>query len=209
MYTIKLKLPQTLRPVTADDKDILPDEDIILQMDKVKNNKIVEGYTLFTDIDREHVYKLYAEINIDNDRLWSLFKALMMTMPEDLKLIIGHKDDDNDELYHSEYYDKYTLYNKLEPYSKEFTQDGFLKFGVGYHSKTYSEEVFISCAKYIQYWGMNRERFQDIMHKYSLYEVKGMEFIDSYPMVTTVLHFFDNEALATNEILAKLKKENK
>lgn len=208
MYTIKLKLPQTLRPVTAEDRDVLSDEDIMLQINEAENNKIVEGYRLFTDIDSKHVFKFYAEVNIDNDRLWSLFKALMIAMPEDLKLIIGHKDDDNDELHHGEYCDKYTLHNKLEPYSKELTQDGFLKFGVGYNSEDYSEEVFVTCAKYIQYWGMNRERFQNIMHKYSLYEVKDMELIDSYPMVTTVLQLFDDKVLETYEVLAKLKEED-
>jgi hypothetical protein len=62
-------------------------------------------------------------------------------------------------------------------------------------------EVFIRKAKYIQYWGTDRDLFSQIMMKYNLDEVKDLNFVDEYPMVTESLI----NASTTSEIIADLK----
>lgn len=106
------------------------------------------------------------EINIDNDRLWQNFKTFLFSMPDMISLIVGHKDDNLNELYYSDYQEKYKVYSKLEEYEGELVQDGFLKFGVIHQTDNYLEEVFIYNAKYIQYWGMDRKKFLNIMNHF-------------------------------------------
>ncbi|WP_146106004.1 hypothetical protein [Apibacter adventoris] len=87
------------------------------------------------------------EINIDNDRLWQNFKTFLFSMPDMISQIVGHKDDNPNELYYSDYQEKYKVYSKLEEYECELVQDGFLKFGVIHLIDNYLEEVFIHNAK--------------------------------------------------------------
>lgn len=203
---IKLKLPKTISLAAIN--DMPQNEDAILRLQQVQNNNIVEGYTFIENEDEKYPYKFYAEINIDNDRLWSLFKTLMMSMPEYQSLLTGHKDDNNNEVVCNDYTDKYTIYNRIEKYEKELTLDGFLQFGVIHQADDYMEEVFVCSPKYIQYWGMNVEHFMKVVDSYWLHEVENLEFIDSYPMVTKSLSYIDADALPTDEILKALREDN-
>lgn len=201
----KLQLPQTIRLVTLDDPAI--PEIHKSSIEAAENNNIVEGYILYNNLPEGAIYKVYAEINIDNDRLWTLFKKMLMTMPDEVSLITEHKDDEPNEAVLGAYGDKYSLLNKLEKYEKELAQDGFMRFGVIHNTAVYLEEVFVHNAKYIRYWGMDLESFENLMVEFSLYPIDNLEFVDSYPMVTTVLTEFDRSVLRTEELLAVLRNE--
>lgn len=202
---IKLKLPETLQLATL--KDAPKQEDIIAKIKASENNNIIEGYRIEENSNTNYPYIFFAEINIDNDKLWALFNTMLLSMPDEISLITGHKDDMVDEVHYSNYQDKYTLYNKIEKYEKELTKDGFLQFGIIHQTDNYLEEVFVHSAKYIQYWGMDNNRFVDLMHKFSLYEVDNLEFIDSYPMVTTALFTLEPNVIHTSELLNILRTD--
>lgn len=202
---VKLKLPKTLQLATL--KDAPRQEDIIARIKASENNNIVEGYQIEDNPNTDYPYKFFAEINIDNDKLWALFKAMLLLIPDKISLITGHKDDEVDEVHYSDYQDKYDLFNKIEKYENELTLDGFLQFGIIHQTDNYLEEVFVHTAKYIQYWGIDNNRFVNLMHEFSLYEVDNLEFIDSYPMVTTALFTLDPNVIHTSELLNILRAD--
>lgn len=202
---VKLRLPKTLQLATL--KDAPKQEDIIARIKASENNNIVEGYRIEKNPNTDYPYKFFAEINIDNDRLWALFKAMLLLIPDKISLITGHKDDEVDEVHYSDYQDKYDLFNKIEKYENELTLDGFLQFGIIHQTDNYLEEVFVHTAKYIQYWGVDNNRFVNLMHEFSLYEIDNLEFIDSYPMVTTALFTLDPNVIHTSELLNILRAD--
>lgn len=79
------------------------------------NAIIVEGYTITSNVPKEEKYRFFAEINIDNDRLWTVFKALIVNFPEEVALIYHHIDE---EANYGEYVGKYELLNELEKYKR-------------------------------------------------------------------------------------------
>lgn len=206
MITVKLKLPKTIRMLEVDTYEGEKYKEIA---ERAANNNIVEGYTLN---ERENTppnppFKFYAEVNIDNNKLWGLFKSLMMNMNEQQSFITSLKDDEIEDAEYSEYQDKYTLYNKLEKYQERLTIDGFLQFGTMYQTETYFEEVFVHNAKYIQFWEMNENKFRELMHNYSLYEVKDLEFIDNYPRVATALDHLEKELPTAEDFIKELRRK--
>src|ERR1700744_2191885 len=61
---------------------------------KRESANIVEGYTLTTDFEMLQTHKFYSEINVDNDRLWDVFKDLVLKFPDEVALIYHHVDDE-------------------------------------------------------------------------------------------------------------------
>lgn len=202
---VKLELPETIRLAKLDE---VPQQPGLIERIKASdNNNIVEGYTFSPNTNNDYPYRFFAEINVDNSNLWNLFKAMMLAMPDDISFITGRKDDSTKDVAHSEYQDKYGLYNKIEKYERELTLDGFLKFGAIHQTENYLEEVFVHNAKYIQYWGGDEEKFRNTMNEFSLYEIKNLEFIDSYPIATTALFTLYNDVIETDELLNILRTE--
>lgn len=123
---------------------------------KCRQLNLIEGYrsTLVADA----LYTYFAEINIDNDRLFDLFKALVVAIPQnELGLIIGEKDE---EPIFLPYEDKYRQLNRLTAYKDQLCKDGFVEFGLMYGDDEYQNEVFIKSFKYVQVWGngCNRQK---------------------------------------------------
>ena len=162
---------------------------------------LVEGYRVKSNSSGDLPFKFFAEINIDNDRLWSLFKKLLDTFPAKVGLIYGHIDDE--ELTYSTYTDKEELIRKLEKHERELTQDGYFEFGITYHDDDTLIETFVKKGKYIQYWGMDYPAFEKIMEECSLGYVADLNFIDEFPLSTEALI----DALSTDELIEYLKSE--
>jgi hypothetical protein len=191
-----LKLPPTIRTPRLDEVPQRPET--IQKIRERQLAKIVEGYTINDNDSKEYPFKFYAEVNIDNENLWLILKTLIMQLPDEISLIYGHID--NDPAY-SEYLDKYALLNHLEPFKTELTQDGFLEFGVIFQVETFMVEIFIKKAKYIQYWGMDKECFRKTMNDYGIYEIQDLNFIDEYPLMTESLRLYKSDILETNALL--------
>ncbi|MFA6248846.1 MAG: hypothetical protein WC615_18025 [Mucilaginibacter sp.] len=192
-----LLLPPTIR--TPELIDTPQDQSILDIMERRLNANIVEGYTIINQFESEQLYSFYSEINIDNNRLWHLIKALTVDFPDEVALIYYYIDDE--EPKYGEYVDKFELLNFLANYETEVVQDGFFNFGIINNTETELQEIFVHRTKYIQYWGMDEEKFKVIMDNFDLYEIENLNFIDEYPIQTTVLSVINTDVTNTLDLL--------
>jgi len=192
----ELKLAPTFRSPNPD--EIPNSSDVLAAIDQRKQTNFVEGFILKRVDSNEFGYKFYAEINIDNYMLWLLLKEFILLMPQNVALIYGHIDDSPK---YGNYLDKYELINKIESYSIELTQDGFLEFGVICSNDNYLEEIFIKKAKYVQYWGVDENNFLSLMDKFDLRQFEKMNFIDEFPLVTESLKIHNTEVRDTFDVI--------
>jgi hypothetical protein len=195
-----LQLPPTIR--TARPDEVPKQGDVLDRIAESETANIVEGYVFHYNKTHELPFTFFAEINVNNQRLWHLFKALLLQLPDEICLVYNFKDE---EPAYSGYADKYEVLNKLELYQLEITQDGFLEVGALYNDETMMEEVFIRSPKYLQYWGVDEQRFRQTMAEFELEEVPELKFIDQYPLVTEALRLHYSEAKETNEVLEQLE----
>jgi hypothetical protein len=193
----QLQLPPTIRTPRLD--EVPQKEDILINIQRRQTANIVEGFTMKENTTHEQPFAFYCEINIDNSKLWSLFHAFLLQLPDEVYFIYGHKDSETPVC--SSYKDKFEILNVLSPYEAELTQDGFLKFGVAFHAEGYFEEVFIMPAKYMQYWGVKLEPFLKIMESFSLNLIQHLNFIDEFPLVTESLQIHDADSVPTDDLL--------
>lgn len=199
MYN-NLQLPPTIR--TAGLHEVPKQEDILDRIAESKKANIVEGFIFRNNDTHQLPFTFFAEINVDNQRLWHLFKTLLLQLPDEICLVYNYKDE---EPAYSGYADKYEVLNKLEQYQLEIAQDGFLEVGALYNDKEMMEEVFIRSPKYLQYWGIDENRFRQTMAEFELYEIPGLNFIDQYPLVTEVLQLHHSGAKETREVLEQFR----
>jgi len=161
--------------------------------------KIVEGYTLKANTSHDQPFSFYSEINIDNSSLWRLFQAVLSQMPDEVYFIYGHKDTESP--FCSSYKNKFQILNLLSPFETELTQDGLVKFGVAFHNEDYFEEIFIMPAKYVQYWGVNEQKFNRLMEDFRLQMIPDLNFIDEFPLVTESLQMHNVGVTRTEDLL--------
>jgi hypothetical protein len=176
-------------------------------LDKIKLRQtanIVEGFTLRNNSSHEQPFKFYSEINIDNSKLWDLFKAFLAQFPDKISFIYNHIDAATATF--TPYKDKFEILNVISPYELELTQDGFLEFGIMFHSNVYFEEVFIKKAKYIQYWGVHLDKFNEIMNSFSIIQIDDLNFIDEFPLATESLQIHNADTISTDNLLRHLNE---
>lgn len=86
----KLELPTTIRLAS---KDEVPNDPFIHEnIEAGYNANIVEGYILHSNTSHELPFDFFAEINVDNSKLWQLVHSLASTLPVHSCLIFGHVD---------------------------------------------------------------------------------------------------------------------
>lgn len=198
----QLELPKTLRIATIEEiPDTVENREWLKE---IKDAKIVQGYTYQTKPTDDSPFEFYCEINIDNSRLWELFSVLICTMPDEISFIYNHVDS---EPNFSPYLSRNKLIEILLKYQKEFSQDGLLEFGAIYQDETVLIEAFVKKYKYIQYWGNNLLTFKNIMSEFELNEIKDLNFLDEFPMVTVPLTLVDSTAIQTETLVTQLYAE--
>lgn len=194
-----LQLSPTIRTARVDELPRSQEtEDRIKQR---QSANIVEGFTVKLNPQGDLPFKFFCEINIDNARLWRLLQAFLMQFPHEISLLFSHIDE---EPTYSPYMDKLEILRILAPYEIELTQDGFLQFGIIYQDEEYLEEFFVMQAKYIQYWGMDYDKFSKIMDDFSLCKTDDLNFIDQFPMATESLEMHNPMVVSTTEVLKGL-----
>ncbi|RZK39868.1 MAG: hypothetical protein EOO61_06895 [Hymenobacter sp.] len=191
-----LQLPPTIR--TARPDEVPKQGGLLNRIADSEIANIVEGYVFHSNETNELPFAFFAEINVDSQRLWNLFKALLLQLPDEICLVYNYKGS---EPIYSNYAGKYEILNKLELYQLEITQDGFLEIGALYNDDVMMEEVFIRSSKYLQYWGVSEERFRQTMAQFEIYEIATLNFIDQYPLATESLQLHHSEAKETSEVL--------
>ena len=180
------------------------DSDVAKRIKERETANIVEGYVLTRLSSNEDIYNFYAEINVDNDKLWALFKSLVIQMPDEVALIYQHID--NSPKY-GMYVDKFALINFLDRLEVELCQDGFLEYGVISHRENSLDEIFVKKTKYLQCWGMEVERFISVMEQYELDVYDNLNFIDEYPLQTESLERHIPDCIKTFDILKSFEDE--
>jgi hypothetical protein len=197
----KLELPKTIRTARIDELPVTKDN--LEWIEESKTAKIVEGFVLKPNDTEELPFDFFCEINVDNQKLWKLFKDFLVTFPDEISFIFNHID--SDPIY-TKYDDKFKILNEIEKFATELTQDGFLEWGIIYHDENILKEVFIKKPKYLQFWGVDKSEFLRIMEKNSINEIEEMKFIDEYPLVTEALRLHNSETMETSDLISHFEK---
>ena len=194
-----LELPPTIRLPRPDE---LPNNPEVFERLKEREKaNIVEGYKLSHNTTHALPFKFYVEININNSRLWDLFKALANQLPDNLSCIYNLYEE---EAIFSVYKAKTVILTQLDNYKIELTQDCNLEFGLIYQADDELEEVFVSDSKFLKVWGNNEVSFTQLMNDFGLKEISELNFIDEFPKVVGPLTMFNEKARKTETIIEEL-----
>lgn len=195
-----LEAPITLRAPRTDE---IPNYPEALELLKTRENaNIVEGFKLVYNTSHDLPFKYFVEINIDNSRLWDLIKALINNMPEVLSCIYHVYEQ---EPNYSPYDSKKNIFEQLEKYELELTQDCNIEFGLIYQTDALLEEIFVKDTKYIQIWGTNEIALKKIMSDFGIIEMNDLNFFDEFPKVVLPLTMFDDKAKRSEIVIKELK----
>ncbi|HEY6083722.1 MAG TPA: hypothetical protein VIU45_09710 [Chitinophagaceae bacterium] len=196
-----LVLPVTVRIPSAGEMPDRPDlEELLLKREKAN---IREGFTMRPNTTRQLPFSFYADININNPRLWDLLEALSKQLPEEVCCVYGL---DATEQVMTEYFPKAVVWQKLTPYRLELTADCFIEFGLVHHSRNRLTEILVTASKYISYCGSDREAFFQCMKDFELPEIAGLAFIDEYPKIVEPLKLFVPAARQPEEVIRLLDR---
>ncbi|RSK42277.1 hypothetical protein [Hymenobacter perfusus] len=165
----------------------------------------VEGFVLTGVEDPEQLFRFYAEVNVNNSRLWEVLVDLAAMLPDRCACIFCWYED-ADDVIHGEYQDKTLVLEELASLNKELVQDCYLEFGLIYNDEKTLVEVYVAESKFIKVWGVNKEHFESIMKKHNLPAHEEMHFVDEFPKVVVPFTSLDTEARPTEEILDLLKE---
>ncbi len=194
-----LEKPITIR--LPREEEISKNSDIIRRLKEMEQATIEEGYKLTQNTDDYLPFSFYAEININNSRLWNLFVALSETMPNRINCIYNEYGK---ETIVGRYMEKSDILPKLEQLKFELTQDCNLEFGLLFHVEYVLEEILVSETKYIKYWGSHEMTFRETMEKFGLKENADLHFIDEFPSVVEPLTKFHENVKTTDVVLKEL-----
>ena len=199
-----LELPITLRPPEMD--EVPMNSSVKERLELRKTAKIVEGFKILSKDNNpgheELAFNFYAEINIDNSRLWDLIIELNKQLPNEISLIFNHS---NCEPEYGKYSDKNQTLEFLSKYKTEIISDTFIDIGMIFHSDSELIEIFIPESKYIKFWGIDQESFLESMNMFDLKEIDGIEFVDEYPKVREPLRLFNEKVTDSNELIELLR----
>jgi len=196
----RLEIPPTLRTPNFD--EVPNTTDLVEAIKKSQNAKIVEGFVFKYNTKGDLPFKFYVEINVNNSRLWSLFKTLVLHLPDQISLIFNFIDSD---AIYGKYQDKYAVINKLSHFTTELTQDCFFEFGAIHQTNEFLAEVFVDGTKYIKYWGMDESWFRSTMHEFDIPEIPDLNFMDEFPKIREVLRLHTKNITETQELITQFK----
>jgi len=195
-----LEAPPTLRVPRID--EIPPNPEVFERLKVREAANIVEGFKLNLNTTHDLPFKFYSEININNSRLWTLFKALASHLPDMVSCIYNLYEE---ESTYSAYSERSEVLKLLCNYETELTQDCNLEFGLIFHTKEKLEEVFVSDSKFIKFWGCNEALFRQTMNEFQLSEIPNLNFFDEFPKVVEPLTSFNQNVKETGVVISELK----
>jgi hypothetical protein len=152
---------------------------------------------------RKMLNSFYAEINVNNSRLWEVFIHLTDMLPAVCACLFCPYEGD---INYGEYQDKGLVLAVLGALQKELTADCRLEFGLIYNDEETLLEVYVAESKFVKIWGVDRLQFVQIMKKHGIEEFEEMRFVDEFPKVVVPLTSLDAEAKSTEEVLDFLEK---
>lgn len=196
-----LQPPPTIRLPRPEEIPSYPE---VIELLKARENaNIVEGYTFSVNTTNDLPFKFYAEINIDNSSLWSLFIALAHQLPDEVCCIYNLYEE---EAIISGYKDKKLILAQLRRYETELTQDSNLEFGLIYHAQNELGEVFVADSKFLKVWGNDEFAFRDLMNEFGLKEIENLNFIDEFPKIVEPLTMFNDKVKSSETVVSELNE---
>ncbi|WP_276134955.1 hypothetical protein [Polluticoccus soli] len=197
-----LETPPTLRLPRPDEVPNNDQEEVFERLKQRETANIVEGYKFRYNTEQDLPFKFFAEININNSRLWGLFVELAHQLPDEVCCIYGEYDE---EPNYSSYADRAHVLNVLSNYQVELAQDCFIEFGLIYHTEEKLEEIFVKEAKHLQVWGTNEAGFRQLMARFQLDEIPDLNFVDEFPKVVEALEEFVPDARPPYQVIEELE----
>jgi hypothetical protein len=203
-----LNFPKGIRFVRGNE---IPDSnsDKSEMLEKIHNANIQQGFVI-SNLVEDAKFKFYAEININAEQIWLIFRNLCeVLLPDEVMPIIGELDDEF--LNNGEYDEKLKLLNLFEKFQFYLANDCYLQFGLGYESEAELTEVFVTPTKHFQVWTNDSENFRKVMKKHKIPEFEKLEFIDEFPRATKSLDYdnqFHNHEELINYLINQTGKFN-
>jgi hypothetical protein len=107
-----VELPPTLRAPRID--EVPKNSSALERLKQIEKANIVQGYKLLQNNESEEQqqmpFNFYAEVNIDNSKLWELLISLSKELPDVASLIFGYEGE---EPCYGDYLDKNELLTDL------------------------------------------------------------------------------------------------
>lgn len=176
--------------------------ELLVGLKERESAKIVEGYVLRPNTAHLHLpFTFYAEININNSRLWKLFTGLAYFLPEEVGCI--HNLFEQEAMY-GPYRNKSEIMQFLEKYELELTQDCNMEFGLTFQTDEEFEEIFIAETKYIKVWSSKQAIFSQLMRTFGLEEIPDLKFNDEFPKTVRQLTSINANATPTKIIIDEM-----
>ncbi len=201
----QLELPRTIR--LPEKSEIPMDSSILERLKSWESAPVVEGFKILTNGSDPEIEKLpfnfYAEININNSRLWKLIIELSNHLPDEISLIYNHSDCEPE---YGENLNKKQTLDFLANYETELTSDTFIEIGMISQSDSELIELFLSEYKYIKFWGVDQESFNESMNRFDLKEIKDIQFIDEFPNIREPLRLYNESITESNDLIELLKQ---
>lgn len=162
----------------------------------------VDGFVLTEVENPEQLFRFYAEVNVNNSRLWEFFIHLAAMLPDVCACLFCAYEDD---VTYGEYQDKKLILATLGSLQKELAEDCHLEFGLIYNDEVTLIEAYVAESKFVKIWGVDRQHFEHIMSQHGIPKFEEMRFVDEFPKVVVPLTTLDAEAKSTEEILDLLE----
>jgi hypothetical protein len=196
-----LELPKTTR--FAEERDV--PRSYSERIAARREAHFTEGFVLTEVEDPEQLFRFYAEININNSRLWELFTHLATMLP-DVCACLFCWHEDADDVTSGEHQNKELTLAILDSVQKELVGDCYLEFGLIYSDEATLIEVYVAESKFVKIWGVDQQHFEQIMGQHGIPKFEEMHFVDEFPKVVVPLTALDAEAKSTEEVLDLLEK---
>jgi hypothetical protein len=194
-----LEFPKTIRIPQL--TEVPNDPEIIERLQEVLIAPINEGYTIKKDNPHGLPFVFYAEINVNNSRLWEVVQSVLKLLPEICCCVYNSYDT---EAVFGEYMQKKDILATLSDFRYELSTDCDIEFGILFNSETMLTELYVTESKYIRFWGMDELPFKDLMKELYLPENAEIRFIDEFPKVVVPLTTLDPSARSTELVLQEL-----
>lgn len=194
----RLLLPKTLRfPAKA---EFPKGYDVAALKEQYDSAAIVPGYKVMYP-EKAQAFKFFAQCNVNIDELWDAVEALSKLVPDESRGVIGIRED---QPYFGPANDKSMLLKIFKKYELELLCDPYLEFGIASADEKNFSEVFVSYAKYLNFWGNDVKSFHALMKKLKLQENDDIQFIDEFPLISEAL---PPPAKQHEEVFAAIKKK--
>lgn len=132
-----LEMPPTIRFPKPEEIPAIPE--IIARMKDIEHANLVEGYLLNYNHSLELPFTFFAEININNSRIWDVFLQLTKQLPNQVSLVWSLNGSESN---HSRYIEKQNILKYISPFKTELTQDTKIGFGLIFQTNDKLEEVY-------------------------------------------------------------------